>query len=79
MKNISVKKFARKFVKMNKEENLDDVEGRLKEALKRKNAGEKCAVCGEPIWALGSAVGGFEGCFTCITGGTDDSEDFEVI
>jgi hypothetical protein len=35
-------------------------------------------VCGEPIWATGTAIVGWNGCFTCISGENDDSEDFEI-
>jgi hypothetical protein len=31
------------------------------------------------LWAIGSAIGGFDGCFTCITGENDDSGDYEYI
>ena len=79
MKSITIERFAKKYVERNKDENLKDVKIRLKEALKRKNSGGECSVCGEPIWAIGSAVGGFEGCFTCITGESDDSQDYEII
>ena len=30
------------------------------------------------IWAIGSAIGDFDGCFTCITGEGDDSGDYEI-
>lgn len=77
---IKIKEFAKKYVETNKDEKLDDVIKRLEESLERKNSGVKCSCCGSsPIWALGSALGGFEGCFTCITGETDDSNDYEVI
>ena len=50
----------------------------LKETLKRKNEGACCQVCGQSIWAIGSAIGGFDGCFKCITGESDDSGDYEI-
>lgn len=76
---IKVEKFARMYLKSNKDENLHDVIDRLNEALKRKKAGVKCSQCKtRSIWAIGSALGGFEGCFNCITGEADDSEDYEV-
>ena len=78
MIRISIEEFAKMHVKSNPGENLEDVISRLKHALKRKKAGTTCNVCGAPIWAIGSAVGGFDGCFTCITGEHDDSEDYEV-
>ena len=77
---IKIKEFANKYVETNKDEKLEDVIKRLEESLERKNSGVKCSYCGSsPIWALGSALGGFEGCFTCITCETDDSSDYEVI
>ncbi|WP_366922118.1 hypothetical protein MFMK1_002554 [Metallumcola ferriviriculae] len=78
MVEITVKEFAKMYVKNNSEEKFDKVKSNLKTALKRKNAGAVCNNCGEPIWAAGSAIVGFDGCFTCITGESDDSEDYEV-
>lgn len=77
---IKIEEFAKKYVETNKDEKLDDVIKRLEESLERKNSGVKCSCCrSNAIWALGSALGGFEGCFTCITCETDDSSDYEVI
>ncbi|WP_160693316.1 hypothetical protein [Clostridium sp. C2-6-12] len=77
---IKIKESAKKYVETNKDEKLDDVIKRLEESLERKNSGVKCSCCkSSPIWALGSALGGFEGCFTCIACETDDSSDYEVI
>ncbi len=78
MIKISIKEFAQKYVKSNPDENIKDVISRLKDAVKRKNAGAICDICGKSIWAVGSAIAGFDGCFTCITGEHDDSEDYEV-
>jgi len=76
---ISIEKFAKLFIKENSEEKYEDVMKRLKEILKRKNEGAYCQVCGKPIWAIGSAIGGFDGYFTCITAGeSDDSGDYEI-
>ena len=78
MIRITVEEFAKKYVKGNRGEKIEDVKSRLKAALREKLNGGKCHVCGSPIWAIGSALGGFEGCFTCITGESDDSEDYEI-
>lgn len=78
MVKISIEEFAKMYVKSNKSEKLKNVIYQLKHAVKRKRASATCNVCGAPIWAVGSAVGGFDGCFTCITGESDDSEDYEV-
>ena len=48
----------------------------LEEFKVRKIKGELCD-CGESIWIVGSALTG-KGCFTCITGETDKSDDYEV-
>jgi hypothetical protein len=78
MVRITVEKFAKRYVEGNQGEKIEDVKSRLKAALNEKKNGGKCQACGSPIWAIGSALGGFQGCFTCITGESDDSEDFEV-
>lgn len=78
MVRITIEEFAKKFVEGNPGEKLDNVKSRLKAALRRKLNGGTCSVFGSPIWAIGSAVGGFEGCFTCITGESDDSKDYEI-
>ena len=78
MIGISIEKFVKLFIKDNSGEKYEDVLKRLKETLKRKNEGACCQVCGQPIWAIGSAIGGFDGCFTCITGESDDSGDYEI-
>ena len=64
MIRITVEEFAKKYVKGNMGEKIEDVKSRLKAALKGKLNGGKCQVCGSPIWAIGSALGGFKGCFT---------------
>ncbi|MEL7658595.1 MAG: hypothetical protein AAGU75_22110 [Bacillota bacterium] len=78
MVRISIEKFAKMYVKTNKGQNLMDVISQLRYTVKRKQEGATCNMCGAPIWAIGSAIGGFDGCFTCITGEHDDSEDYEV-
>lgn len=47
------------------------------DALRAKNT--PCEVCGnDPIWVTGSALVEWCGCFTCITGESDASNDYEV-
>ena len=67
MEPISIYKFARSYVKNNPSESLEDVILSLKEAVRHKKAGGKCIICGNPIWAIGSAIVGTDMCFTCIT------------
>jgi predicted transcriptional regulator len=75
---ISIYKFARSYVKNNPSESLEDVILSLKEAVRHKKAGGKCIICGNPIWAIGSAIVGTDMCFTCITGEADQKEDYEI-
>ena len=74
---ITIEEYVKLHLKNNKDESKEKLVERLKDAVKRKRSGAKCQICGEPIWAIGSAIA-FEGCFTCITGEADDSEDYEI-
>ena len=76
---ITINAFVKSFLKNknNKGFNEKSMKENLKAAVKRKKAGAVCSGCGKPIWAIGSTLA-FEGCFSCITGETDDSEDYEV-
>jgi len=74
---ITIEQFSKIYLEWNSEEKVEDVRLRFEAALKRKLNSDKCQVCGSPIWAFGSALSKFDGCFTCITGENDDSEDFE--
>jgi hypothetical protein len=49
---------------------------RLQFALEAHKAGQRCD-CGAPIWVIGSAEAGLS-CFTCITGESDPSGDYEI-
>ena len=78
LKMITIKKYAKKHIESNPGSTIDDVKESLQAAVERQRDGASCAVCEQPIWALGSAFSGFDGCFTCITGESDDSGDYEV-
>lgn len=78
MINISVEEYAKMHVRINPDNNVRDVVALLKSTLKRKKAGAACDCCRMPIWAIGSAFSGFDGCFTCITGEHDCPDDYEV-
>ena len=71
---ISIDRFAKMTVKNNPNENLADLKQRLKEAVARKKAGARCWQCDQPIWA----IVGHDGCFTCIMGEVDHSDDYEI-
>jgi len=62
--------------------NIDDFPVEQQEAIKsaaQQKANQAVCHCGNPIWAVGSALCGSAMCFTCITGEADCSEDFEVL
>ena len=78
MQPISLEKFAERFVRENKGENKEQVIKNLKSASNRKENGATCVVCGQPIWAIGSAITGTDMCFSCTTGESDSSDDYEI-
>jgi len=73
---------AEDFLKSYKENNPGEDVGSLREVLanvvEAKKNGAVCNQCKRPIWAVGSAVVGWDGCFTCITGEADNSKDCEI-
>jgi hypothetical protein len=73
---IGVEAYAKMHVKRNPDENLDKFRARLRGCVADALAGARCH-CGEPIWVIGSTVVGHS-CFTCITGETDPSEEYEI-
>lgn len=75
-KKISIEKYVELHLKSNPSENKTDLEQRLKSALTDYKNGVKCS-CGEDIWVIGSAAVG-NGCFTCITGESMPTDDFEI-
>lgn len=78
MQPISIEKFAERFVRENKDENKHQVINNLKSAANRKENGVTCIVCSQPIWAIGSAITGTDMCFSCTTGESDSSDDYEI-
>ena len=68
--------YVRIALKGNPGEKEAELTARLRATLAEYKAGTRCA-CGAPIWVIGSAeVGNM--CFTCITGSTDTSQDYEI-
>lgn len=78
MQPISIDQFARKFVKGNPDEKLADVKARLSDTVQRKKNGARCWQCGQPIWAIGTALVGHDACFACITGEADHLDGYEI-
>lgn len=75
-KAISVKKFVDLYKKRNPDADTEELKKSLKHFRSLKLQGQKCD-CGNSIWIIGSAIAGL-GCFTCITGDTDSSDDYEI-
>lgn len=73
---ISIEEYIQRHVRSNADEKPDELRVRLRECVSAALRGERCQ-CGEPIWAIGSAVAG-HACFTCITGEATPSDDYEI-
>ena len=75
-KRIAIDTFIDRHKQLNPDTDLVDLKASLLYFKSLRDSGELCQ-CGNPIWIVGSAIVG-KGCFTCITGETDTSEDFEI-
>ena len=75
---ISIDDFVKSYRKNNPKEDAESLRTALLETVEAKKNGAVCYQCGQPIWAVGVAVVGWNGCFTCITGEADCSEDYEI-
>ncbi len=75
-KKISIDNYVKLHLENNPNEDKTNLEKRLKKALKDYENGVKCS-CGNDIWVIGSAVVG-NGCFTCITGESIPTDDYEI-
>ena len=73
---ISINEFVARTIKGNSTLKAGELRSALQEFKKRKMKGELCD-CGNPIWIVGSAITG-KACFTCITGESDCSDDYEI-
>ncbi|GEN83662.1 hypothetical protein SLU01_19740 [Sporosarcina luteola] len=74
---ISIEAYVKKHCEGNPGENPQKLKENLKQAVKDKKNGATCSNCGQEIWAIGSAVA-YQGCFSCLTGEVDSSEDYEI-
>ncbi|QQK77476.1 hypothetical protein HUG15_19080 [Salicibibacter cibarius] len=74
---ISIEKFVKMHCETNPDEEPKQLRENLKEAVADKKAGATCFNCEQEIWAIGSAIV-YNGCFTCLTGDADSSEDYEI-
>jgi len=74
---IKMEKFIKDYCKNNPEADPNQIRKSLKQAVQDKKNGEMCSTCGGEIWAIGSALV-YNSCFTCLTGDTDSSKDYEI-
>ena len=72
----STDKYVAMHLENNPSENELDLRKRLKSALIDYDNGVKCS-CGNDIWVIGSASVG-NSCFTCITGESYPTDDYEI-
>ena len=75
-KKISIDKFLEKYKFSNPKEDINKLKNSIIHLKQLKAEGVKCN-CGNSIWIIGSAISG-KGCFTCITGESDYSNDYEI-
>ena len=73
---IGIDQFIEEFKKTNPD--AEAIRESLAKAVRDKANGAKCLSCGRPIWAIGSAVSGWNGCFSCISLESENSEDYEI-
>lgn len=73
---ISMKDYVKMHVKSNPGVSKKEIRSQLEAALSYYKKGYKCS-CGEDIWVIGSAVVG-NSCFTCITGESHPTDDYEI-
>lgn len=79
MISISIKDFVNKSAEANPGTNIAELTESCKSVLNDKRTGAVCQLCGGEIWAAGAAVTGTYLCFSCMTGESDDSEDYEIM
>ena len=75
-KKISVDFFIEKYKMNNPKEDLEKLRNDIQYFKELKIGGAKCN-CGNSLWVIGSAISG-KGCYTCITGESDYSNDYEI-
>jgi hypothetical protein len=76
--SISIDDFVESYTRDNPEDGNPDIREALAAAADAKRNGAKCHICGQSIWAVGTAIVGWNGCFTCISGEADNSDDYEI-
>ena len=75
---ISIDAFLKQHKSNNPDTDMKAYRSQLERAVKAKKEGAVCYQCGQPIWAIGVATVEWNGCFSCITGEADNSDDYEI-
>ena len=75
---ISINEFVKLHLKNNPGTKKQEITKQLNDKLKVYKSGGKCNSCGSPIWVIGSAIVGWNGCFSCITGEAEPDDDYEI-
>ena len=75
---ISIDNFLKDHKKNNPESDVIEYRRKLERAAQAKKDGAICSQCSQPIWAIGTATVEWNGCFSCITGEADNSDDYEI-
>ncbi|MGM0877733.1 MAG: hypothetical protein ACQEWV_24095 [Bacillota bacterium] len=78
MVSISLENFIKSYVKNNKDVNVNELRKSVNDSVKEKKNGTTCRICKNQIWAIGTAIVGWNGCFSCITGESNHSDDYEI-
>ena len=60
---ISIDDFLKAHKRNNPTENIKEYRAALEQTVQAKKSGAVCSQCGNPIWALGTATVGWNGCF----------------
>jgi hypothetical protein len=75
---ISIEEYIKLHTKSNPKANTKKIEDALKAALEDYKKGATCSNCGNPTWVIGSALAGWNACFSCITGEAMSDDDYEI-
>ena len=73
---ISVDNFIRKYKLNNPNADIVQLKSALIHFKELRSEGIKCN-CGNSLWVIGSALSG-KTCFTCLTGESDFSNEFDI-
>lgn len=74
---INIDDYLAKYAENNKGDNIDEMRKALEKSIADKKGGATCQSCGKPIWAVGSAVTGYNVCYICLNG-DDSGSDYEI-